>query len=57
MGTQDVSWRDRVEQALLAGDGPALQALYAEAAEAYGADAGTRWAEVVSAFDASAVTG
>lgn len=57
MATEEHSWRDRVEQALLAGDGPALRDLYAEATQVYGADAGERWAQVLSAFDSSAVTG
>lgn len=57
MDARERRWRDRVEHALVAGDGPALGALYAEAVEVYGPAAGARWAEVLSAFDASAVTG
>ena len=57
--SQDVSalWRDRVEHAVLVGDADALRRLFAEAQELFGEDAGTRWAEVLSAFDSSAVTG
>lgn len=51
------TWQDRVEQALLAGDGAALRSLYAEGGELFGEDLGTRWAEVLSAYDSSAVTG
>jgi hypothetical protein len=51
------TWQGRVEQALLAGDGDALKTLYAEGIELFGEDLGTRWAEVLSAYDSSAVTG
>lgn len=51
------TWRSRVEEALLAGDGPALGELYAEGVELFGTEAGTTWAEALSAFDSSAVTG
>jgi len=57
--SQDVSviWRQRVEGAVLAGEADELRHLFAEAQELFGDDAGTRWAEVLSAFDSSAVTG
>lgn len=51
------TWQDRVEQALLAGDGAALRRLHAEGGELFGEDLGTKWAEVLSAYDSSAVTG
>lgn len=57
MDADPSTWRSRVEQALLAGDGAALRSLYAEGGEIFGADLGTRWAEALSAFDSSAVTG
>lgn len=57
MDADGSTWRSRVEQALLSGDGPALRDLYAEGVELFGAEAGTTWAEALSAFDSSAVTG
>lgn len=51
------TWQSRVEQALLAGDGDALRALYAEGIDLFGEDLGTTWAEALSAYDSSAVTG
>jgi hypothetical protein len=53
----DGDWQERVERAVLASDADALRALFAEAQEVFGDDAGTRWAQVLSAFDSSAVTG
>ena len=57
MDADPSTWRSRVELALLAGDGAALRSLYAEGGEIFGEDLGTRWAEALSAFDSSAVTG
>lgn len=57
MDADRATWQSRVQEALLAGDGVALRMLYAEGVELFGADAGTRWAEVLSAYDSSAVTG
>lgn len=51
------SWRTGVVQALLAGDEAALRALYAEGVRLFGDDLGQVWAEVLSAYDSSAVTG
>ena len=51
------TWRDEVRDAAIAGDQDALTRLYAAAQELYGDDAGARWAEAVSALDASAQTG
>ena len=34
-----------------------LRALYAEATELFGSEAGAHWAQALSAYDASAVTG
>jgi hypothetical protein len=53
----DVVWRERVENAALAGDADELRLLFAEAQKLFGDDAGTRWAEALSAVDSSAVTG
>ncbi len=50
-------WRERVERAALAGDANELKTLFAEAQKLFGNDAGTRWAEALSAVDSSAVTG
>lgn len=57
MGADEATWSLRVEQALLAGDGPVLRSLYAEGQVLFGDDIARRWAQVLSAFDASAVTG
>lgn len=57
MDADEGMWRARVERALLTGDSTALRALYAEGTVLYGAEAAQRWAQVLSAFDASAVTG
>lgn len=57
MGAEEATWSLRVEQSLLAGDGPALRSLYAEGQVHFGDDVARRWAQVLSAFDASAVTG
>lgn len=51
------SWRTGVVQALLAGDEATLRALYAEGVRLFGDDLGQVWAEVLSAYDSSAVTG
>lgn len=50
-------WQQRVERALIARDAASLTALYAEAGSLFGSDAGQRWAQALSAFDSSAVTG
>ena len=50
-------WRAEVEAAELAADESALRALFAVAQELFGAQAPHRWAEVLSAYDSSAVTG
>ncbi len=57
MDADHATWQSRVEQALLAGDGDALRDLYAEAVLLFGPSAAARWAETLSAFDSSAVTG
>ena len=57
MDADEATWSLRVEQALLAGDGPVLRSLYAEGQVLFGDDIARRWAQVLSAFDASAVTG
>lgn len=51
------TWREQVEQAALIQDRAALAALYTEAQALFGDQAPQRWAEVLSAFDALAVTG
>ncbi len=50
-------WREQVADAVLSGDGGDLRALFAVALDLFGAAAGERWAEVLSAYDASAITG
>lgn len=57
MDADETMWSQRVEAALLNGDGPALRSLYAEALVIYGDGANQRWAQALSAFDSSAVTG
>lgn len=54
---KESEWHEQVEAAVLAGDPARLRALYAVAQDLFGDDAGHRWAEVLSAFDALAVTG
>jgi hypothetical protein len=51
------AWNDEVRTAAIAGDGDALRRLFDAAKELYGEDAGAKWAEAVSALDASAQTG
>lgn len=41
----------------MAGDAAALRSLFTDAQALFGPDAPHRWAEALSAFDASAVTG
>jgi hypothetical protein len=50
-------WRERVEDAALMNDADELRRLFAEAREKFGDEAGARWADALSAFDSSAVTG
>ena len=57
MDGREQNWRDRVAQAALARDADALHTLYAEATELFGSEAGAHWAQALSAYDASAVTG
>lgn len=53
----EAEWRSCVEQAALAQDQAALRTMYDEARALFGDQAPHRWAEVLSAFDALAVTG
>lgn len=55
--TQEEQWRTRVEHAVLAGNSASLRDLYAEAVELFGPAAGEHWAEVLSAYDSTAITG
>lgn len=57
MTSSEEEWADRVQQAAVAKDAAALRVLFAEAQVLFGAEAGHRWAEALSAFDATAVTG
>ena len=50
-------WADRVQNAAMAGDSHALTALYNEARTLFGDDASRHWAQALSAFDSSAITG
>lgn len=50
-------WHSEVKRAVLTGDAAELRRLFTQAQELFGEDAGTRWAEILSAFDSSAVTG
>jgi hypothetical protein len=50
-------WADLVHGAAMAGDADALRLLFADATRLFGADAGRRWADALSAYDSSAVTG
>jgi hypothetical protein len=51
------AWSDEVREAAIAEDADALRRLFDAAKELYGEDAGAKWAEAVSALDASAQTG
>jgi hypothetical protein len=51
------AWREQVQSASLRGDGEELLRLFALAHELFGDDASEKWAEALSAFDSSAVTG
>ena len=57
MTTSAQEWADLVQQAAVDKDAAALRALFVEAQVIFGAEAGHRWAEALSAFDATAVTG
>lgn len=46
-----------VEHAVLTGDADSLRNLYAQAVEIFGSSASTEWAQALSAYDATAVTG
>ena len=50
-------WHDQVETAVLTKDGAALTLLYAEAKRIFGSDAGAHWAQALSAYDGTAITG
>ena len=50
-------WAEQVHHAAISGDVDALRALFAEATRLFGSDASARWAEELSAYDATAVTG
>ena len=57
MPPSEQEWADLVQRAAMAGDGDALRRLFAQAHELFGTDAERRWAQALSAFDSSAVTG
>jgi hypothetical protein len=50
-------WSDQVRRAALAGDRAALILLYSDAEVLFGEHAAEKWAELLSAYDASAQTG
>ena len=57
MPTAEQEWADRVQHAAMAGDSSALRALFDEGTAQFGARASHLWADALSAFDSSAVTG
>jgi hypothetical protein len=57
MTTAEQAWLEEVQQAATEGDRAALVRLFATAHVLFGADAEHKWAEALSAFDASAITG
>ena len=57
MAISEQEWADRVQRAAVAGDSDALAALFADGTALFGTRASHLWAEALSAFDASAVTG
>lgn len=50
-------WSDEVTAAAIAGDRDALRRLFRQAEQLFGDQASHRWAEAMSALDASAQTG
>jgi hypothetical protein len=55
--TAEQEWADRVQHAAMAGDSGALKELFDEGTALFGARASHLWADTLSAFDSSAVTG
>ena len=50
-------WLDLVQQAAITGDGVELARLFTVAHEIFGTQAGVRWAQALSGFDSTAITG
>lgn len=50
-------WTEQVQAAAVAGDSPALTALFAQGHSLFGEQAGTMWARALSGLDGTAVTG
>lgn len=50
-------WEEQVQTAVITSDEAALRDLFAQARVMFGAQAGQRWAEVMSGLDAGAQTG
>jgi len=53
----EADWLDLVQHAAVAGDGVELSRLFKVAHEIFGSEAGVRWADALSGFDGTAVTG
>ena len=50
-------WLDLVQQAAITGDGVELARLFNVAHEIFGSQAAVRWANALSGFDGTAITG
>lgn len=50
-------WAERVHHAAISGDEALLRTLFEEGRALFGADLSRRWAEALSAYDSTAVTG
>ena len=51
------AWAEQVHHAAMAGDADGLRRLFEVGRELFGDDLSHQWAEALSAFDSSAVTG
>jgi hypothetical protein len=55
---EDAAWAGQVRAAAASGDAAQLRGLFTSAVEAWGSEiASRRWQEILSAFDAAAITG
>ena len=57
MPVSEEEWADQVHRAAIAGDADALRLLFADATSLFGSEASARWAQALSAYDDTAVTG
>ena len=50
-------WAEQVHHAAISGDGDRLRGLFEEGRAIFGDDLSRRWAQALSAYDSTAVTG